>query len=255
MIKINRRRVDCPSSLNTSNKALVESDYAQNDVLDALLEMQHFKCCYCEKDLPSVGRSAMWVEHFVARTDDSFIDANGNTNWNEANAWDNLLYTCSTCNRSKGTTHPFGSNNRRRLIDPSYCRIDPEIHIDFIIDDEVIFYKERTNLGKNTIENLKLKVRKDIYSALRIRKVEIDGDFAKLVNALIDGNTVKANSKLADLKKMTSAHQPHASFCRSYIIQKVSKFNNNHLQTINQHLGTQISPITVDVANGYQVIN
>lgn len=256
MIKINRDRVDCPPGLDTSNRDLVEGDYKHDDVLDALLEIQHFKCCYCEKYLPSVGKSAMWVEHFVARTDISFKDALGNTIWNEANAWGNLLYSCSTCNRSKGKTPPFDSNGERRLIDPSYCRIDPEDHVEFFIDDVVIFYKERngSSLGKNTIENLKLKKRTDVYAALRKMELEIASMFSDLVTGLIEGNTVKADSMLADLTKMTSAHQPHASFCRKYVIQKVNKFNNNDLQTINQNYDTQIRPITVQVANGYEVI-
>lgn len=252
MIKI--RRIDCPSRLDSSNRTLVKSDYNHNEVLDALLAMQHFKCCYCEKDLSVLGKSERWVDHFVAKTDDSFKDAGGNINWNEANAWGNLLYACGTCNRSKGAIEPFDSNGKRNLIDPSYCRIDPEDHIDFLIDGVLIFYKERSRLGNNTIENLKLKKRTDVYSALRRKKIEIDSIFVDLVNKLTEGNVAMANSKVADLTKMTSAQQPHAAFCRKYIIQKVNKFNSNDLQIINQHLHTQISPITVNAASGYRVI-
>jgi uncharacterized protein (TIGR02646 family) len=256
MIKIHRRKVGCPPSLDTRNKTLVENDYKRNDVHDALLKMQHFKCCYCEKDLSRSGKSEIWVEHFVAKTDDSFKDAGGNINWNEANAWENLLYACGTCNRSKGTIPPFDSNGKRNLINPSYSRINPEDHVEFFIEDVIIYYKERdgSSLGSNTIKNLKLKARHDVYSALRKREIEIDSIFSDLVDALSAGNDIVANSKLADLTKMTSAHQSHASFCRKYIIQQVNNFNGKGLQTLNQNLGTQIRPIKVQVASGYQVI-
>lgn len=253
MIKIDRDRVDCPPSLNRSNKALVESDYQRDDVLDALLQMQHLKCCYCEKDLSLVGKTAKWVDHFVARTDDSFKCANKKTDWNEANAWENLLYACSTCNSSKGAIPPFNSRNRRRLIDPSHCGIDPEDHIGFSIDGDLIFYETRGSLGKDTIENLKLERRTDVYQFLRKRRLEIDGIFSDLVHALSVRNNVMADSQRAHLTAMTSAHLPHAAFSRIYIIQKVDKFNNNDLDIINQRLGTEIQPITVEIANGYEV--
>ncbi len=254
MIKIYRDRVDCPSRLDSSKRTLVKSDYKHDEVRDALLEMQLYKCCYCEKYLPLDGRTARWVEHFVAKTDDSFKYANGNTNWNKANAWENLLYACSTCNSRKGTTPPFDSNNRRNLIDPSYCRIDPEKHVEFSIKGVAISYKSRTRLGRNTIENLKLKERHDIYSRLRKMMLKIDSIFYDLVDELSVGNVGMVNSKLADIAKMTSARQPHASFCRKYIIQQVNKFNTKGLQTLNQNLGRRIQPITVPIAKGYEVI-
>jgi len=258
MIKIDRRRVDCPPRLDSSQRTLVKSDYNHDEVLGALLKMQYSKCCYCEKNLLLLGKSERWVEHFVAKTNDSFKDARGNINWNEANAWGNLLYACGTCNSSKGAKKPFDSHGERNLIDPSYCRIDPEDHVEFSIEDVAIFYKERngSSLGKNTIENLKLEKRNDVYIALRKRKLEIDSIFSDLVNELSEEeeNDVMVKSKRSDLTKMTSAHQPHASFCRKYITQKVDNFNSNDLQIINQKLGTRIQPITVDVAKGYEVI-
>lgn len=93
----------------------------------------------------------------------------------------------------------------------------------------------------------------DVYKFLRNAQRDIDACFGEFVSALIDGDAITAESKLADLTRMSSAHLPHASFRRKYISQKVDRFNNNELQRINQHYGTQIQPITVHVANGYQV--
>lgn len=253
MIKINRRKVNCPPSLDTSNKNLVESDYQEDDVIDALFEIQHSKCCYCEKKLKSLGSTAIWVEHLVARTDVGFLDAHGNTNWNEANAWENLLYSCSTCNRSKGTTPPFNLGVRI-LIDPSNCDIDPEDHVGFRINGVFIKYEKLTDLGKNTIEKLKLDKRIDCYSGFQIAQLDIDSSFGELGVALIYDDAITVESMLAKLTRLSSAHLPHASFRRKYINQKVDRFNNNELHEINQHYGKKIPPITVYVAKGYEVI-
>lgn len=254
MIKI--QRTSCPDCLDTTSNTLTPNDYKLTDVLNALLDMQHFKCCYCEKYLPVLGKTAKWVEHFIAKTDDSFKNANGITNWNRANAWSNLLYTCSTCNRSKGTQKSFAVSGKRNLIDPSYSRMDPERHIDFLIDDSLIVYRERakSKLGKNTIENVKLKSRTDIYFLLRKQKLEIDSIFANIVNALIDGNTVMATSTINDLIATSSAHRPHASFNRKYIVQKVNKFNQIELAQINQYYNTKIAPLTVNIAKGSKIL-
>lgn len=255
MIKINRHKVNCPPKLDSSQRTLVKGDYSHDTVKDALLNIQNSKCCYCEKSLLDLGPSERWVEHFVAKTDNSFINA-GITDWDKANAWENLLYACGTCNRSKGATPPFDSNNVRILIDPSHNAIDPEDYIEFFIEGVAIFHKERngSSLGSNTIQNLKLPTRKDVHRGLRKRKAEIDRIFGELASELSDKNDVMANTNLSNLSKMTSAHQPYASFCRKYILQKVDIFNNTDLHILNQNLGMQIQPITVTIADGYKVI-
>jgi hypothetical protein len=250
MIKINRTA--CPDFLDTKRRKLGANDYAHQTVVDALLEMQYFKCCFCEKYLPDIGRTAQWVEHFIAKTSSRFKNANNSINWNQANAWTNLLFSCSTCNSSKGRLEPFSPSGHRKLIDPSDSSIDPENYIDFIIIDEVIVYKSkgRGRLGRNTIQNLKLQSRMDIYSFLRKQKTIIDSNFSDLVNALMEGNNHMVQSNLNDLRRKTSAHQPHASFNRKYIAQKIAKFNQIDLPKINLHYGSQINPINIALATG-----
>ena len=179
---INIERTLKPTSLDSTIRRLIATSYSKDDVVDDLLELQHHKCCFCEKDLNQIGKSARWVEHFIAKDDDCFKDAQGNTDWNRANDWNNLLYSCSTCNRGKGTDKPFHPiTGRRKLINPTYNRIDHELHIDFVVDDVIIFYKEknRSSLGKNTIKNLNFITRHDIYSILRKIKTKIDADFGE----------------------------------------------------------------------------
>jgi hypothetical protein len=255
MIKIERGL--CPSRLDSTRRRLRSGDYHDPTVITGLLTMQHHKCCYCEKDLSKLGSSALWVDHFIAKTDESFMDSHGQTNWNLANAWNNLLMSCSTCNRSKGTEEPFDSiTGNRLLLDPCDSVIDPENHIGFIIEDVVIVYKSKngSTLGENTIKNFNFKKRIDIYSILRKIKLDIDYLFAELVNALTEDNKIVALSKKNDLIKMTSAHHPHASFCREYIKSIVQKFNNENVDKINGHLGLEIEPIRMNIAVGTQVI-
>lgn len=254
MIKI--ERTPCPNRLNTTNRNLTANDYKHSTVVSALIGMQHFKCCFCEKYLPELGRTARWVEHFIAKTDRRFRMANNQINWNQANAWTNLLFSCSTCNGSKGSIESFTHSGRRNLINPSENAVDPENHIGFHILDSLIIYKAkgRSRLGQNTIKNLKFENRIDIYSLLRKQKLSIDTLFTDVVNSLIEGNMVMANSKLNDLAKMTSAHQPHSSFNRHYILQKVNQFNQAEISEINHHYGTVIQPININIANGSTII-
>lgn len=255
MIKI--QRGPCPNQLDTTIRHLVKADYRNPEVVTALLTMQNFKCCFCEKNLPSLGNSARWVEHFVAKTEAAFKKADGSINWDLANAWSNLLYSCSTCNNSKGDYKAFSASGRRQLIDPSDPSIDPENHIEFFIDDVVIYYKEcpGSALGRNTIKNLKVKDRRDLYSFLIKRKLIIDGIFFELLEALIDGNHVLATSKLNVLTRATSASEPHSSFSRKYISQLVNKFNQVGLTKINSTYKTNIQPLTVNIATGATIIN
>jgi len=176
----------------------------------------------------------------------------------EANAWTNLMYSCNTCNRSKGTEKPFDNiSGKRRLINPRYSRIDPEKHIDFKINGAVILYKERKGsfLGKNTISNLKLKIRHDIYSILRKCQNKIDALFGELIDALVAQNDAMVNSRINDLSKKTSANEPHAAFCRKYLSQKINTFNNDERQLINQEFNININPITIYIASGSIIIN
>lgn len=253
MIKI--KRGDCPESLNSTSKILAKNDYKKDDVISSLWGMQHQKCCYCEKDLTDIGKPERWVEHFVPQSDKSFKTA-GVTDWNLANAWENLLYTCAACNLNKGSQPPFAENGDRILIDPSFSEIDPEEYIGFKVDGYMIVYKEKNDrtLGKNTINNLKLKKRTDNYKYLKIIMGKINSIFSSLYDCLIHDQTLLVSSKLLDLSRMTSSHLHHAGFSRYYIGKKLDEFNTISIPQINDYFNKSIDPLTVDIAKEYRWI-
>ena len=93
-------RTTTPDILDATKRNLGANVYKNDAVIEALLEMQNFKCCYCEKKLTDIGTSERWVEHVIAKSE--FKINEGTIDWNRANSWTNLLYSCATCNSKKG---------------------------------------------------------------------------------------------------------------------------------------------------------
>jgi len=77
MIRIHRG--NCPLSLQKTGSEFVEGDYKKNDVLLALVEMQHGKCCYCERYLLELPPNEREVEHYIPRS--YFKDDSGRIQW------------------------------------------------------------------------------------------------------------------------------------------------------------------------------
>lgn len=139
MIKISRE--NAPVVLKNSPQK--GTHYNKKEVVTALWRMQKEKCCYCEQKISDEGHSKA-VEHFQPKSIFKFLK----------NDWENLLLACSQCNGSKSDKFPVeltdDNNNpkvvllkkttpkkkgKKLLVDPSDPNIDPEDHIDFIVDD------------------------------------------------------------------------------------------------------------------------
>lgn len=158
MIKIERCK--CPDVLGNSP---CEGDkYKNRKVVQKLWGMQHRKCCYCEQKIPSEGHSKA-VEHFRPKNIFKYL----------RNDWKNLLLACPQCNGKKSDKFPVEltdesgetkvvyleteSDAEPLIIDPSNPGIDPEEHIDFIVDDAddvygLITARDDNKLGQLTIE-------------------------------------------------------------------------------------------------------
>jgi uncharacterized protein (TIGR02646 family) len=254
MIKIERRK--CPGCLNKKDSEIVKDDYRNPQVIEALKTMQHNKCCYCEKDLRLLERTEYDVEHFIPHS--SLKDENGRTLWFAANTWENLLCSCRTCNSRKHFYPPYNEEtSQQELIDPSCKDLDPEEHIDFIIDGNVnLGYKEKNGsaLGKLTIERLKLKTRTDLRGKFRKIIAEINNYFNELITAIEYNNAVDINEKINQLHRAMSAHHPHAGFTRKYIRKRLELLNERELPKLGEMNKRAYNPVIVEIPIGAKII-
>ena len=118
LIRINRT-AQAPSVLSTSSD---QNRYRDEDVVVALREMQHGKCCYCELHIADSG-SGKQVEHFRPRS--QFKDL--------CYDWSNLLLACADCNYAKLDKFPVAADGEPLLLNPSDPTLDPEDHIEFVV--------------------------------------------------------------------------------------------------------------------------
>ena len=156
MIKI--QRPECPAVLRG---AATDSDQYK-DVVRELRQMQHKKCCYCERQIPDTGHEKH-VEHFAPKSIFKAL----------RNHWPNLLLACPQCNGKKGNRFPVmltenaneeeilyvkeareAVGNLPAVIDPS--NINPEAHLDYHVElSDFLFGQVRPRgpsvLGKTTI--------------------------------------------------------------------------------------------------------
>ncbi len=136
-------------------KTTAESKYAQPDVKQALKDMFHNKCGFCEclREYPQ-------IEHFSPK--DSYPQL--------CFEWENLISACEVCNGAgfKGTKFPLAADGTPLLINP--CIDDPDEHLDFVCEQDaaaehgfIAILKEKTNKGNVT---------KDILGLNRINLVK-----------------------------------------------------------------------------------
>lgn len=249
MIKINR--IDCPECLQKPDHKFVEQDCKREEVIEALSKMQHAKCCYCERPLGEVGRTEREVEHYIPKS--AFKDGDESIQWHLANKWENLLYACRSCNSKKGFQLPFNNTtNDCEIIDPSCGNIDPEDHIDFVIEGSFITFKEKNEspLGRSTIDKLKFTERRDLFSRFRKIRTEIEVNFMKLTNALVDNDIIGLKHGRKELSRSMSANCPFAAFQRNFIAKRLKKLNENEIPKLKQQYGEDFERIEVDFLHG-----
>lgn len=246
VIKI--KRGNCPPSLDKQEKEFRKGDYKKPDVKEALLSMQHRKCCYCEINLDESGLLMKEIEHYIPRSAEDFKDENGNPQWHLANSWTNLLFSCRNCNNKKRNKHPFDSTGGQRLlIDPTDDNCDPEDYIGFILDDGVLGHDFRGEkpLGRTTIEILGFKERVDLFAKyIKIaRAIQIKID--ELTFALLNGNTSQVKEITNDLPKIMSAHRECAAFQRALINKKIEDLNATILPKLEKQYNKTLSKISI----------
>lgn len=244
-------RTETPDYLDPSRRNLQKNDYSNNLVLQALLEMQHSKCCYCERRLTDLGSTERWVEHIKPQTE--FVNADGEVDWNLANGWNNLLYSCATCNRKKGKTPLIVPNtNEHFLVEPSADNIDPEEHISFFVDGPLISHISinGSQIGQRTVNKL-FKGRTELYKAFKKLKAVIDGSFADMAGAIASNDNGEYQSIITNLELLTCSKKNHTGFARSYLSRRVDEFNYSELPRLNNHFGTNFGEVHLNIVSGH----
>lgn len=114
--------------------------WGENDVREALWEMQHHKCCYCERKREKNRESD--VEHFRPKADVTEAEGDHRGYWWLAYKWENLFFSCRYCNQQHKKNHFPVSDEAKRvrtegpLVDEDGLLINPteknpEEHIGF----------------------------------------------------------------------------------------------------------------------------
>ena len=194
---------------------LKDAIYGHVSVKDVQLNSQHGKCCYCEK----ISRGE--IEHYrpkgaVKQSSNSAIRYPGYY-W-LAYDWDNLLVSCTDCNRSKSTLFPLEDEAARARSHHDNIQDEKPLFINPAKDDprEHIIFRGKepvpvTESGRKTIECLKLR-RPDLQEARidrlttleNLRNLIVAGENSDNQNMLDQINTAK--------KYLEKAKRPEAQF-------------------------------------------
>ena len=203
--------------------------YNKPAVVHALWEMQHGKCCYCERKLPDKGHLKA-VEHFAPKAIFKGF----------RNEWTNLLLACSQCNGEKSDAFPWvlstndqedkvlylrGKAVAAAIIDPS--SENPEAHIDFDFSGEewmdrfgVVMAKTDSALGANTITTVGIHAQ--FYSDLRWSyyiKV-IRPFYGQLLEAVRDKNALRTQVHRNSFERLMDPDQEFAGYVRAFARRK-----------------------------------
>lgn len=194
MIKVNKDFADIPSILKSQNrkdafnKNILLNQYTDeknlykvDSVQKKLIEIYHLKCAYCEKNLLDAPKH---IEHY--RPKDIYY-------W-LAYSWDNLLFSCGSCNSSKGTKfqikktivtydnelfeniHNLGTSydviEEPMIINPEKEDILDKLVFDkegniSSLDDRVIYtINEVCNLNRNELVQKRVKILNDFINKI-----------------------------------------------------------------------------------------
>lgn len=245
MIKIDR--ANTPPILQNTN--LTQSSYSHPLVMQKLFEMQFGKCAYCEKSIEESRQVDHYIplENYVIR-----VYSNGKKlyNWNKANKWENLIYSCQKCNRTKNQKNPF-NGSIRVIIDPTNRYMNPEKYLDFRISSNKdyniivsIIPKGNSPLGKNTIDKLKLDIRKDHIGKLNGLALKFDFLFNSLILRIKQGQSIfhgDIQTIVTKIQGYMLSNIQHAGFARSYFSQRLHDFNKNEKPKIERELRIAIN--------------
>lgn len=194
--------------------------FGAKSVKNALLRMQHNKCCYCESKFRHTSYGA--VEHY--RPKGSVKQAPGQREeypgyyWLVYD-WNNLLVSCEVCNTSyKGILFPLVDNNTRARSHHDNIAIERPLFINPAVQDPRDHIRFRgdapepiTEVGRATIQGLGLR-RSGLEEDRRHRlaKLRLLRDFIELekVSANPDAQTLVQQAR----ELLAAASCPEAEY-------------------------------------------
>jgi 5-methylcytosine-specific restriction endonuclease McrA len=185
---------DCPAArelrqaaqhfLKTPDKEFEFSVYSAPDVREALNQLFHGKCAYCESKI--IGTQPTDIEHFRPKGRVHGCAGNHPGYWWLAATWENLLASCIDCNRRRyqkaeeldGEPLPYKKNGRFNLgkgdlfpiLGTKHAKTDADdldaedaALIDPTLRDPRAHLQWRVKLGKNVIGPVKRDGTTDQY--------------------------------------------------------------------------------------------
>lgn len=241
MIKINKDFQDIPDTLNSDktnqrrnelidaeeykNEGVYNSRYKMKDIKTKLKKIYRHKCAFCEQKV-----EAFEVEHFRPKS----------KYWWLAYSWDNLMYICSTCNKSKNNHFDIlktkavykaedldNIHNLNQEYDIQEGRqvINPELED---IEQELIFDKTGEVSSKNSRVQYTIDICKLNREDLRVhfRKKILDDIEKKIKDRFIKFQTTKDKNELIKIQGLIEdfekdAQNPETNFLafRRYVVK------------------------------------
>jgi uncharacterized protein (TIGR02646 family) len=181
--------------------------YGHDDVKNVLIEIQDYKCCFCESKIGHISYGD--VEHFRPKAgwvqDDEKINKPGYY-WLAYN-WNNLLLSCQICNqRHKKNYFPLLNNSPRAVCHNDDIQTELPIFINPDIEDAETFITFNEEIptavndnqrGEQTINKLGLD--RELLNEQRRRTLNMIRDIYDLAKGYPDTNKElkqRANSKI-----------------------------------------------------------
>jgi uncharacterized protein (TIGR02646 family) len=203
--------------------------WGKDDVRTALWEMQHKKCCYCERKREKNRESD--VEHFRPKADVTEADTTHKGYWWLAYEWKNLFFSCRYCNQQHKKNHfpvtgthasspndPL-QNEGALLIDPTDQAPETLIGYDWFLvnkDYHVYAVPRRDSVeGRKTIKVLGLN-----QNEIPLERGHLVWDLITIADLMRAGlqkeNKIIVDKMARRIAEQTTAKQPFAGFRRDF---------------------------------------
>ncbi|HJZ96454.1 MAG TPA: AAA family ATPase [Candidatus Solibacter sp.] len=202
--------------------------YRDSTVIDALMELFHGKCAYCESSIAATHRTGL--DHF--RPKSYVTDREGHPGyWWLGSTWENIVSACGACNASKAARFPLADESKRAVAPPEEerehplllnpCFDHPEAHLVFKEDGTVV---SSTPEGQTTIAILGLN-RPGLVEARRSAAIEFGIFLEQSASVIRDPRSHDSIRQLFlnDVRNMTAAEREFAGMKRQFAQRVIEK--------------------------------